>query len=233
VFVSIENEPLKSKAAERAEARRLRRHQGMPMKQIATRLNVSPGSVHLWTRDIELTSTQAQRNSKRAREVSTHKWVEKNRARRLRHQEEGRAAARQGNPLHMAGCMLFWAEGSKCRNCIKLANSDVNMVAFFKKFLSDCFGIPDERFTIRLNVYLDNGKSLAEVESHWLQAIRLPPSCLRKHAINHFPTSSSGQKRNRLPYGVATVGTCDTRITQHIYGAIQEYAGFDEPRWVD
>jgi hypothetical protein len=24
-----------------------------------------------------------------------------------------------------------------------------------------------------------------------------------------------------------------TRIVQHIYGAIQEYAGFEEPRWLD
>ena len=24
-----------------------------------------------------------------------------------------------------------------------------------------------------------------------------------------------------------------TRILQHIYGAIQEYAGFEEPRWLD
>jgi hypothetical protein len=23
------------------------------------------------------------------------------------------------------------------------------------------------------------------------------------------------------------------RIVQHIYGAIQEYAGFEEPRWLD
>ena len=133
----------------------------------------------------------------------------------------------------MAGCMLFWAEGSKCRNCVKFANSDVNMVALFKMFLSRCFDVPAERFTLRLNVYLGNDKSLAEIESHWLQALDLPSSCLRKHSINHFPTSSSGRKRNRLPYGVATIGICDTRITQHIYGAIQEYGGFEEPRWLD
>jgi hypothetical protein len=24
-----------------------------------------------------------------------------------------------------------------------------------------------------------------------------------------------------------------TQIVQHIYGAIQEYAGFEEPRWLD
>ena len=141
--------------------------------------------------------------------------------------------ARRGNALHMTGCMLFWAEGSKSRNCVKFANSDVNMVALFKRFLCECFDVPDERLAIRLNVYLGNGKSLEEIERYWLRALDLPSTCLRKHSINHFPTSSSGRKRNRLPHGVATIGVCDTRIAQHIYGAIQEYGGFDEPRWLD
>ena len=43
--------------------------------------------------------------------------------------------------------------------------------------------------------------------------------------LNHFPTSSSGKKRNRLPYGVCTLSVArSTRLVQHIYGAIQQYA---------
>jgi hypothetical protein len=60
--------------------------------------------------------------------------------------------------------MLYWAEGSKGRNQVHFANSDVNMVRFFWGFL------------------------------------RVLKS---------------------------------THLVQHIYGAIQEYAGFDEPRWLD
>jgi len=41
-------------------------------------------------------------------------------------------------------------------------------------------------------------------------------------------------RRNKLPYGVCSIRVRrSTRIVQHIYGAIQEYAGFDEPRWLD
>lgn len=68
---------------------------------------------------------------------------------------------------------------------------------------------------------------------HWLGALDLDRSCLRAHTINHFPTSSSGKKRNRLPYGVCFIAVHSTRLVQHIFGAIQEYAGFEEPRWVD
>jgi hypothetical protein len=55
---------------------------------------------------------------------------------------------------------------------------------------------------------------------------------LRKHTLNHMPTSSSGRARNKLPYGVCTVYVHSTRVVQHIYGAIQEYGGFDEPAWL-
>ena len=129
--------------------------------------------------------------------------------------------------------MLYWAEGAKARNVVWFANSDIAMVRFFGGFLRTSFDVPDERFTIRLNVYTGNGLSLEEIEDRWLSELSLPRSSLRSHIVNHFPTSSSGQKRNRLPYGVCTLKLHDTRVAQHIYGAIQEYAGFEEPRWLD
>ncbi len=130
--------------------------------------------------------------------------------------------------------MLYWAEGAKDRNSALLSNSDVHMVRFFKRFIVRCFGVADEGFSVRLNVYTGNGLSLQDTESHWLDALELPPRCLRKHTLNHFPTSSSGGKRNKLPYGVCALRVLrSTHIVQHIYGAIQEYAGFEEPRWLD
>ena len=106
------------------------------------------------------------------------------------------------------------------------------MVAYFRKFLTECFEIEESRFAFSLHVYLGNGSGIEEIEDHWLAALRLPRSCLRKHSINPLPTSSSGMKRDRLPYGVGTLAYCSTEIVQHIYGAIQEYAGFEEPRWL-
>jgi hypothetical protein len=47
-----------------------------------------------------------------------------------------------------------------------------------------------------------------------------------------MPTSSSGRAKNKLPYGVCTVVVHSTSVAQHIYGAIQEYAGFEEPAWL-
>ena len=133
----------------------------------------------------------------------------------------------------MAGCMLYWAEGSKGRNSLVLTNSDGEMLRFFARFLRESLAVRSEDITVRLNVYLGNGLSLTQVEAYWLELLDLEWDSLRKHAINHFPTSTSGLKRT-LPYGVCTIRVKrSTHLLQHIYGAIQEYAGFDEPRWLD
>jgi hypothetical protein len=129
--------------------------------------------------------------------------------------------------------MLYWAEGSKGRNSVVLTNSDPQMLRFFARFLRESMGVKDADLSMRLNVYLGNGLSLERIEDFWLGVLDLPHTALRKHSINHFPTSSSGKKRT-LPYGVCTLRVSrSTRLVQHIYGAIQEYAGFAEPRWLD
>jgi hypothetical protein len=230
------------KPAEHELARLLRRNQGMAMKQIAALLGVSVSTVSLWTRDIELTSEQRRRNNfrnprapqnPRAIAARARSWAARNRHRRRSFQEEGRSKAREGDALHMAGCMLYWAEGSKRRNSVTLANSDVHLVSHFCRFLTESLGVDAADITISLNVYTNNGLTIKQIERHWLDALGLPRSCLRKHSLNSLPTSSSGQKRNRLPYGVCTIRVHRTQVVQHIYGAIQEYAGFEEPRWLD
>ena len=67
--------------------------------------------------------------------------------------------------------MLYWAEGSKERNAVIFANSDLQMMRFFHRFLRDCFSIPPERFGFRLNVYTGNGLSIRQIENHWLVGV--------------------------------------------------------------
>jgi hypothetical protein len=223
---------MKAKPEEQRAARRLRAT-GMPMKQIASLLEISPGSVHLWTKDIPISDDQTKENRRRAARIRNVAWAERHRERRRGYQDEGRRRAREGDAFHQAGCMLYWAEGSKSRNSVDLANSDPNLMRFFATFLKLSFGVGRADVTVNFNVYLNNGLTIEEIEDYWLDVLDLPRECLRKHIVDYLPTSSSGQKRHRLPYGVCHLRVHDTRIVQHIYGAIQEYGGFDEPRWLD
>jgi hypothetical protein len=231
---------VRPKEAERLEARSLRRA-GLPYRKIAQQLRVSVNSAYRWTKDIPLSAAQREYNLRgptgpqnpehvRRRMAA---WSARCRAKRAAYQQDGRAAARLREPLHLAGCMLYWAEGAKSRNQVKFTNSDVRMLRVFRKFLVESMGVDIRRITLRLNVYTNNGLSVDQIESYWLDALELPRTCLRKHALNYAPTSSSGQAKGRLPYGVATLTLSCTRAVQHIYGAIQEYVGFAEPTWLD
>jgi hypothetical protein len=143
---------LHRKALERREARWLRRVEAMPIKKIAATLEVSPSSVHAWTQDIHLTAEQHAHNLRGnggplepalvARRAAS--WRRRNLERRAGFQLEGRRRARELDPLHLAGCMLYWAEGAKARNTATLANSDKAMVAFFCRFLRERLGVPRE-----------------------------------------------------------------------------------------
>jgi hypothetical protein len=232
---------MRPKPEERAKARELRRN-GEPYKRIAAKLGVSVNSAYRWTCDIELTEEQKRRNrtGPRGPQNPSHiarrakAWSRLHRDRRRACQEEGRRRARERDPLHVAGCMLYWAEGSKQRNTLTFANSDVEMMRFFATFLKESLGVAPHDCRIRLNVYTNCGLPLREIERHWLRALELPRSCLRGHSLNSYPTSSSGNKRQKLPYGVCSLTVAkSTHLVQHIYGAIQEYAGFEEPLLLD
>jgi hypothetical protein len=51
--------------------------------------------------------------------------------------------------------------------------------------------------------------------------------------VNVYSKYSQKKRQNKLPYGTCRVSVYRTRIVQAIYGAIQEYGGFDRPEWLD
>jgi transposase-like protein len=223
------------KPLERREARRLRREDGMSVKEIARKLDVSKSSVSLWVRDIELSNAQLaaldyrhhnhanQRNGSRA-------VAEKYRALRRKYQEEGRMKARERDPLHVAGCMLYWGEGAKTRNGLELANSDPDLIQFYVKFLLESLCIPSEELCVRIYCYTNNGLSVNEIENYWLNILKLPQQCLKKTITNLRPRSS--EERGRiLKYGVCRV-IHRVHSLHHVLGAIQEYTGIDKPEWM-
>jgi hypothetical protein len=210
----------------------------MSMKNIAMTLGVALSSVSRWTRDIDLTEEQQDRlrqanplfNGQRRGQVGRSRSA---RAVRAAAQEDGRRIARLADPLHIQGCMLYWAEGSKRRNTAILTNSDVDMLRLFVRFLRECYRVPDEKLKMSVNCHLTNELSLKEIEAWWLDQLSIPRSCLRRAPVNR-PSSASALRRGHvLPYGTARVSVCSVLVIQSIYGAIQEYAGIDRPAWLD
>lgn len=224
------------KQDKREESRRLRREQGMAITDICKQLGVAKSSVSVWVRDIVLTEEQQAALKKQhyaywAQMRGAHTNAIVGRERRKQYQEEGRQKARQGDPLHLAGCMLYWGEGAKNRNSLKMSNSDAGMLRFFMRFLRETFQIDEHRFSVRIMCYLGNNLSLQEIENYWLDVLKLQSACLQKTMVNLQPISSQ-QKGRKLLYGTCEVVVHDTHLVQHVLGAIQEYAGIEKPEWL-
>jgi hypothetical protein len=224
------------KTRERAQARRLRRL-GWSVRQIERHLKVSRSTASLWVRDIRLNEEQiAELHRRSATSPGQLAGAAANaalgRARRRGYQLEGRMRARIDDPLHLAGCMLYWAEGDKGRQGVRIANSDPEVLRLFVRFLRECYGVEEHRLSVTCNLFADHLQRQQEIENFWLETLGLPRRCLRRSIVNVYSKYSQKKRKNKLPYGTSRLTYSDTRTLQAIYGAIQEYAGFDRPEWL-
>jgi hypothetical protein len=198
---------------------------------------VSRSSVSLWVRDVPLTREQiADLHRRSATSPGQLAGAAANaalgRARRSASQLKGRERARTGDQLHLAGCLLYWAEGAKRRESVHLVNSDPELLRLFVRFLRECYGAEEDRLSLTCNLFADHIERQREIEDFWLETLGLPRSCLRKSVVNVYSKYSQKKRKNKLPYGTCRVTYSDTAVVQSIYGAIQEYAGFNRPEWL-
>jgi len=190
------------------------------MKEIAHRVGVSLSSVSHWVRDIQLTEDQCARLQSRNPAINGQVVAASNRRRalerRIAFQRSGRCQAQSKEVLHVAGCMLYWAEGAKSKNAVHFSNSDPAMVRYFVAFLREYFGVPDEAFRIWCNLFADHLDKQHEIEYFWLDLLQLPSACLCKSTVNVYSKHSQKKRRNRLPYGTVRVSVHSTEIVQQI-----------------
>lgn len=211
------------------------REKGFSIPFIATALNVSKSSVSIWVRDIALTEKQKSALSERCKIAGNHngeRISEAARDRRRKWQENGRKLAKKKEADFIAGCMLYWGEGSKTKNSVQLVNSDINLLRVFLRFLHKYFSITNNDVIWSVNCRLDCGLSQEQIEKYWETELDLFSGNKRKGTLksDYYPAKQSVTK---LPYGVCSINVHKTEIVQAIFGAIQEYGGFDCEKWLD
>ena len=123
----------------------------------------------------------------------------KARGRRAAAQQEGRQRAQSLGYRYAAGCMLFWAEGSRQRNKVVFTNSDPDMARFFVGFMREFFEISSERFRLTCNLFTDHEARQREIEDFWLSTAQLPRGCLCKSTVNRYSRYSQKKRKNKLP----------------------------------
>lgn len=223
----------------REEARNLRR-EGFALNEIVKKIGVAKSTTSLWVRDIVLSQDQKDKlweknpvsmhsleSRERANKASYETW----KARRIESQRKGKARVKMQDVSFIAGCMLYWAEGSKKVNSAILTNMDVAMMRVFVSFMRTSFGIKNEEFRMTIRCYSKGEMSVEDIENFWMKSLELPESCLCRTEVDHDKRPSSG-KVIKSPYGICRIEVHQTDVVQQIYGAIQEYGGFEEKKWI-
>jgi hypothetical protein len=199
-------------------------------------VGISHSSASKWVRDIALTSDQRRaldERGERGRDIARARKAAAARAIRRSYQDDGRRLARERGPSYVAGCMLYWAEGAKRRNTLKVTNSDPQLLVFFANFLRRELDVPSTRMRLYCNLFADHLDRQREIEDFWLDRLGLDRSSLRKSVVNVYSRHSKRTRIGKLPYGTSALVVHSTRLVQTIYGSIQEYGGFDRPEWLD
>jgi len=230
---------MRKKEREQKEAIALRQ-QGHSIKAIAKELHVSQGSVSSWVRDVKLTSAQRKSlddkwaegrwaSARKASEVNKQNW----RNRRKEWRRAGIEKAREGDPLHLKGCMLYWGEGEKAgHKQVRFCNTDVDMMILFVRFLRESLCISSDEIRIQIRCYLNNGLSLDAIEKYWIDKLGLCKDNFYPAKVENTSAKPSYRTRKHT-YGCCYLSVYKGEAIQHILGAIQEYGGFarEENQW--
>lgn len=102
------------------------------------------------------------------------------------------------------------------------------MMRFFIRFLRIEYDISDESCRIHIHCHTEDAAEVSRIERYWLDLLQLPPSCLMKTQFK----KGSDTRSNVLENGICAIRIQSTELTHRIYGAIQEYGGFDNPDWL-
>lgn len=208
------------KSEEKIEATRLRKL-GESFSEIHKKVKVSKGTLSLWLKDVKLTPEQEQaiyatwRQKHAYRLTKANQEKKEHNIKRITFEAKKEASSLFGNPLFLAGLMLYWAEGDKSdlREALKFSNSDPAMIKFIMKWFREICRVPEEKFRIALHIHALHCRQ--DIEDYWSELTNIPKSQFHKTQIK--PTSL-GQRRSPLYDGTCAISVNSRDLFRRIRG---------------
>ncbi|HEY6635660.1 MAG TPA: hypothetical protein VI141_08610 [Acidimicrobiia bacterium] len=188
---------------EKAELGRDLRRLGLSYEEIMDLIPVKKSTLATWCRDVELTTAQfAAMKERTGQPIGVPRDTQRKRRREIesiRRAAAGLVADLLCDPLWMAGVVLYWAEGSKTRNQLRLANTDPValrlFVAWVRRYLD-----PSADFSLQLHLHEGNDEQAAR--AYWQKQTGLVDANFYKTFIK---PKGTGHRKNHLPHGVCSV----------------------------
>jgi hypothetical protein len=102
----------------------------------------------------------------------------------------------------VAGVVLYWAEGSKTRNDLMVANTDPAALRLFIKWTRTYL---DRNAEFVLSLHLHEGNDEPAAKEYWRSATGLLSTRFTK---SYLKPTGTGHRKNHLPHGVCRVRVC-------------------------
>ncbi len=177
-----------AKSKEKIKAIALRKN-GKSIKWIASELEVSPGSVSLWCKNVVLTEDQISLLEKQGRDPHYGQrlvYAKTQQAKRIKKTNElmkegvrevGKLSKRE---LLLVGTALYWAEGYKKDSQVGLGSSDPAMMKLYVKWLYECFGLTKEDLLFRVTFNELHKYREKEIVSYWANVFQFTEDIFQK-----------------------------------------------------
>jgi hypothetical protein len=188
---------------ERSELGKDLRRLGLSYGEIMDLIPVKKSTLATWCQDVKLTDEQhaSIRERTGSREGIPRDTNRKRRAEIevIRRQARAQVPTLIRDPLWVAGTVLYWAEGAKTRNQLKVANADPRAlrlsILWVRMYLD-----PDADFSLQLHLHEGNDDEAAR--SHWRSEVGLTEADFYR---TFMKPKGTGHRKNHLPHGVCTV----------------------------
>lgn len=205
------------------------RQGGESIKVIASNLGVAVSSVSRWVKNITLTDEQIakleeRRSSKcsyEAQMAGARANIEKWNSVRKEWRQAGVELVKRERSFRDA-CLIYWAEGVKSKNNMRIVNSDWRMLGLFVRTMKRLCGVSRIHLDI---LFYENSecKTWEEAVEFWKSKFDL--EIVSIHRRVNDKRDDSGKNKNKLPYGVCEVGFYKSaNMVQAIYGGIDSIA---------
>ncbi len=180
------------------------------MPDIAAELNVSRGSVSLWTRDIVVVKGPRQIRTPRPNRLHDARLAEIHEMNRLGVERLG---ALGEHAFLAAGAALYAGEGAKKDGRVVFANSDPAMITVFLTWLRHFFSPVEGRLRVRL--YLHQGLDIEAAMAHWADLTSIPAA---QFTAPYRAVPDSSIRQNKHEFGCATVVYNCSRTHREVMG---------------
>ena len=171
-----------ARSLEKIEAIKLRK-QGLSIKFIAKKINVSVSSVSTWVRDVVLTKDQFDKLAENARNpyygnrlkyINKIKKLTNQKIDRLKKEGIKDVGSLSKRELFLVGVALYWGEGFKKDSLVGVATLDMNIAKFFIYWLNKSFNITSKDLLLRVTANISYKNKVNKLTRYWSKELKIP-----------------------------------------------------------